>query len=746
MRSRLLLVSSLAVLMSVGAAPAPAFASSAAALDLPSHRAPASGLPARLAAQRAAEIRTGFRFAPLGVKLLGTATLTGALHWNESPWAGAEVGWAVPVGTAIASGITTTAADGTYTLTGVTPASGNGIVAAAWQTDSWGPYIVGREAASWPDATATQFDLITHKIPIDGDPGGPWPTTSARSVSLYGSDAISRLFSRSRVEHNGMTGNYPLTLAGTTDKAAVYFWSDEGVEYDTLIGTPAGGGHAGSAVAIDASTAWTAGLGELSRTTDGGLTWTRMTGGDGYGGALCFSDAQHGWFLGYSMYATVDGGATWTPQTPSTTGQLFGADAVDDQHVWAVGKNGAITVTADGGALWTNQSSGVAGDLWDVDFVDASHGWAVGEGGVILATSNGGGTWARQKSGTTLRLWAVAFADALHGYAVGGAWDPVENVVLTTSDGGATWVRRTSGTAQTLYDVDCTDALHAWIVGERGTIRTTTDGGVTWVRRDPATTSTVETAVTSIDMASDGLHGWAMGVGAIDFMLATSDGGLTWARQLNLSANQADAQRIMIKTPYWASGKPGTSVKMLLQQFRKGFVSAFSGYSEYPAGAPTRSLGSYTSKGNRNEYKTLTVPSTAKPGYWYLLGVKHSDGVLYLETPFQVCTLKASKTAIPRGGSVKLSCVVPTQGHWGSTAGKRKPIAVYQRTTEAGQPTVWDPTKKGWKLVGVFRADGFGKFTTKALKPTRTTWYVVQYAGDDWYWGAFTSVVKVKVY
>jgi hypothetical protein len=47
--------------------------------------------------------------------------------------------------------------------------------------------------------------------------------------------------------------------------------------------------------------------------------------------------------------------------------------------------------------------------------------------------------------------------------------------------------------------------------------------------------------------------------------------------------------------------------------------------------------------------------------------------------------------------------------------------------------------------VGRVKANGLGRYA-RFLRPTRTTWYVVRYPGDDWYWHAYTSVLKVRVY
>lgn len=141
----------------------------------------------------------------------------------------------------------------------------------------------------------------------------------------------------------------------------------------------------------------------------------------------------------------------------------------------------------------------------------------------------------------------------------------------------------------------------------------------------------------------------------------------------------------------------------------------------------------------------VTIPRTAPPGYQYLIGARHHDGKLYLVAAFQVCTLKPSVSSITRGSAVTLSGVVPTQGHLGKQAGLRKPVFIYSRSKAAGPPTVPDATKRGWKLVKVLKTDGHGKFKTGLQRPQRDTWYVAAYTGDDWYWGGYTSVVKVDV-
>ena len=112
---------------------------------------------------------------------------------------------------------------------------------------------------------------------------------------------------------------------------------------------------------------------------------------------------------------------------------------------------------------------------------------------------------------------------------------------------------------------------------------------------------------------------------------------------------------------------------------------------------------------------------------------------------FQVASLTASRASVARGQSVRLTGTVPTEGHWGATPGKSKLVTVYKRTTAAGQPTQWDARRNGWTVVGTYRTNRAGVFTTPYFRPTRTTWYVAAYAGDRTYHPAFTSVLRVPV-
>jgi hypothetical protein len=217
---------------------------------------------------------------------------------------------------------------------------------------------------------------------------------------------------------------------------------------------------------------------------------------------------------------------------------------------------------------------------------------------------------------------------------------------------------------------------------------------------------------------------------------------------LTMTFDQLDALTAWIQTPYWTSGKAGSAVRLFFDNWPNDYEAGFYGYSEAPTG-PTTVWPFRVRSSGKDGYTSLTLPKSATPGYDYELHIwRYTDddsSALDLITYFQVASLKAARASLRPGGAVHLSGVIPTQGHMGAQLGKVKLVTVYQRAKSAGPPTAWNPTAKGWRRVATVRANGFGKYTSPALHPRHTTWYVVRYPGDSWYLRGYTSVIKVAV-
>jgi hypothetical protein len=266
------------------------------------------------------------------------------------------------------------------------------------------------------------------------------------------------------------------------------------------------------------------------------------------------------------------------------------------------------------------------------------------------------------------------------------------------------------------------------------------------------TGDTTSTPVTgAVDILSGSYWGgsakffWDEGVefsGTYDVSAGSQSGAVT--------VNEADAQRIWFRSPYWYSGKPGASVRVAIDNFPAGWINAVTGYTDDPKGTASRTFGTHTSTGTATQYRSYRIPATAKPGYGYWIGFQHVDGSgnqypLYLEEMYQVCTMKPSKTKIRKGTKIRVTGVVPTEGHWGTEKGQRKVVTLYAHKGTAGAPTKWNPKSKGWVKVGSVRTNAYGAYVTPYFKPLKTLTLVVRYPGDGWYFDGYTSTRKVAV-
>ena len=248
-----------------------------------------------------------------------------------------------------------------------------------------------------------------------------------------------------------------------------------------------------------------------------------------------------------------------------------------------------------------------------------------------------------------------------------------------------------------------------------------------------------------LNLSMGGTEWWAA---TIPVASARTSGG-------QIAVSEKSAHWMWVHSPVFASGPPGSKVRLILDNWAQPISARFHGDPGWPNGK-TVNYGKMfrgTSTGQAG-FVTLTVPKNAKPGYAFDFWATRSDSIpvavtggssrLELSAGFEVCTLKARPKKVARNGRVTLSGVVPTQGHEGSTAGKRKTVTVFVRGKKAGQPTDWSAGRQGWKKVGTLRTNGLGAYAGR-LRVLRTAWFVVRYPGDDWYYGGYTGLVKVTV-
>lgn len=209
-----------------------------------------------------------------------------------------------------------------------------------------------------------------------------------------------------------------------------------------------------------------------------------VPGGAAHSGVFMAS-ATEGWVVGSAgvIRHTTDGGETWTPQSASTTANLFAVWGADATHVWASGQGSIFFYN---GSTWTSQtlpSGATAQALNNLWGADATHVWAVGAGGTILFWD--GTAWTAQASGTTSVLTSVWGSSSSNVWAVGYAG------VIRHWNGSA-WITHNPVSSATIWSVWVADATHAWAAAD--STQMLVWNGTTW------TLSTMGPSLTMIDL------------------------------------------------------------------------------------------------------------------------------------------------------------------------------------------------------------------------------------------------------
>lgn len=277
-------------------------------------------------------------------------------------------------------------------------------------------------------------------------------------------------------------------------------------------------GILGSATAIDNYT--------VSRTSDGGQTWTTSDVSGNYPGtfpALAFADPDHGYLLATAsrlssgvttVLRSEDGGATWA--VAGTKRWLDGLVAASNSEtIWAGGAEQAggsfdqsiLSVSRDAGRTWADvQLPGLPGKTEATCgcylpgppvFTNAADGYVVvvntfgndaNYGTWLETTSDGGRTWVERTFRTDIAASGVAELDADHWLMArvnpsgmdsssdaGKTWRAVARSG-EFDDTGPMWIHALGGSAAVALTQGSGTVLHLLM---------STDGGTTWTNIDP---------------------------------------------------------------------------------------------------------------------------------------------------------------------------------------------------------------------------------------------------------------------
>lgn len=230
---------------------------------------------------------------------------------------------------------------------------------------------------------------------------------------------------------------------------------------------------------------------------------------------------------------TTNGGSTWTDVLEVTSKTVEDIYFIDNNLGFAVGGGGLIAKTTDGGNNWstqiyTNPNTFNFESFESVYFVDQNTGYIAG--GLnemwVLKTSDGGANWTPLTMPAYFqRLQTVHFTDVNTGYVAGGSGTGGGNGrVYKTSDGGATWDLLNTGIApnyyNTIYFTDANNGILGCDID--GLLLKTTDAGLNWSAvTNPAGISSVE----EFSFVNSSLGYAAILSGKI---IKTTDGGANW--------------------------------------------------------------------------------------------------------------------------------------------------------------------------------------------------------------------------
>ena len=132
---------------------------------------------------------------------------------------------------------------------------------------------------------------------------------------------------------------------------------------------------------------------------------------------------------------------------PLANTELLAVEFIDENTVFAVGRDGYIFRSSDGGFRWRRMNSNVDFDLFDIDFFDDLNGVAVGFSRNILKTIDGGLNWHEEDIGMPASVTLIRAVQLFKYDGIGyiGASSPFAApdgvTIMKSNNNGASWTR-----------------------------------------------------------------------------------------------------------------------------------------------------------------------------------------------------------------------------------------------------------------------------------------------------------------
>lgn len=175
--------------------------------------------------------------------------------------------------------------------------------------------------------------------------------------------------------------------------------------------------------------------------------------------AITSVDPRHSWIVGDGGYVYFvqnhQVGVTVQDAGVATTQHLQAVNALDENHVLAVGNSNAVIYTTNGGVTWQSVTGPAVGVNLGACWMWDETTWFVGEGaggtGKLWLTTNSGITWSQVGLPNTYsRIYKIVFITEGEGYLL--ATDGSQTYVLRTVTAGYEWIVLPQGKQGTPVD------------------------------------------------------------------------------------------------------------------------------------------------------------------------------------------------------------------------------------------------------------------------------------------------------
>jgi len=284
---------------------------------------------------------------------------------------------------------------------------------------------------------------------------------------------------------------------------------------------------------------------------------------------------------------TTNGGSSWTDVFSVANTVVKDIFFVNSNLGFAVGGGGLIAKTTDGGDNWTSQiytnpNTFNFEAFESIYFIDQNTGYIAGGFNEmwVMKTTDGGSNWsALTMPAYFQRLKSIYFTNANTGYIAGG-----DNTgggtgeIYKTIDGGTSWTQLNSNVSNKYYnDIHFIDANNGVIGCNDGTLLKTTNAGLSWTT---ITNPAGNDAITEFGFANSTLGYAAIITGKI---IKTIDGGNSWSIDATVSPTMSALYSITIpSTTYGASVGFFGQYAEINESTNVSNISGNTNYSIYP--------------------------------------------------------------------------------------------------------------------------------------------------------------------